>query len=522
MPPQELIDLSLSTDDEAPLRLPPVHRKDVEPKETLDDGFLLLDDDLDSTVNIDESWQAGASKRRKLSSSPKAQRGLEGDQVFLAGIPIRPENEPQWGTAMVIQRGSSVEGSGHIVGTLSLDNDSSHFPGSKSRPELMARINSDSDESLPEDIIHSSIGPTKRGPQLSERTATLLASLNKPAKQNNVREEARIVRGKNPATKNKRLATSGGEEMEPEDVEKPKKTSKKMRLTDAEKATKAEERESLRIAKKQKREKEKENEQERKRLLKEERHREKQKDAALAEVNKSRLDKKLTGPQMIVDLPASIDGHIVDTQIREFLKKLQIDVTSYQSPIPNMIKWRRKVKSRYNEEKGYWEPVEPMEIENELHVLCLMSAREFVALASAQDDHQNGLDVEAHVLQLKGQFEGCKPIYLIEGLNTWMRKNKNTLNRAYQAAMLSQLDSHENSAPGGSQKSTSRRKQPAHEYADADMIEDALLRLQVMNGCLVHHTAIAVETAEWVANFTQHISTIPFRYFFYTSCILLY
>lgn len=509
MPPQELIDL-VSTDDEAPLRPSPGHRRDAELKKTPDDGFLFLEDDLDSTINLDESWQAGASKKRKLSPAPKGRkRGLEGDQLPLARDSIRPRNEPHRGTTTTMQMGNLVGKSDQIARASSSDDDSS-FHGFRSRPDSMVRISADSDESFPEDIIHGSMPSTKRGPQLSERTAALLASLDKPAKRKKVREEAYVMKEKTSAARNTRLIGSGDEEIEAECVEKPRKPNR-AKLTDAEKAAKAEERESLRIANKERKAKEKEGEQERKRLLKEEKLKEKQKDAALAEVNKSRLDKKVTGPQMIVDLPASIDGHTLDTQIRELLKNLQIEVTSYQSPVPNLIKWRRKVKSRYNEEKGYWEPVEPMEIDDEQHVLCVMPAREFVALASAD---QEGSDVEAHVLELKGKFKGCKPIYLVEGLNAWMRKNKTTLNRAYQAAMLNQMDSTENSAPGGSQKSTSRRKKPAHEYADADTIEDALLRLQVINGCLVHHTAIAVETAEWVANFTQHISTIPFRYFF--------
>ena len=57
----------------------------------------------------------------------------------------------------------------------------------------------------------------------------------------------------------------------------------------------------------------------------------------------------------------------------------------------------------------------------------------------------------------------------------------------------------------------SRRRKAAEVYVDEDLIEDALLRLQIMNNCLVHHTATTFESAEWVANFTQHISQIPYR-----------
>ncbi|KAM0802972.1 ERCC4 domain-containing protein, partial [Usnea florida] len=249
--------------------------------------------------------------------------------------------------------------------------------------------------------------------------------------------------------------------------------------------------------------KEKEEEKEKKRLEKEEKAKEKRIAADLAEVNKSKLDKKDSTPEMIVDLPASIDGQSVDTQIRQFLRNLGVDATLYQSHVPNVIRWRRKMKAKWNPELNHWEPLEHMRIENEKHVMCIMSAKEFVALAMVQLD---GQDVETHVAKVKSAYEDCIPIYMIEGLQVWMRKNRTAENRAYQAKVLNQAQSDQ--APSGSQ---AKRKKAPVEIVDEDVIEDALLRLQVMNGCLVHHTTTSIETAEWVANFTQHISTIPYR-----------
>lgn len=161
------------------------------------------------------------------------------------------------------------------------------------------------------------------------------------------------------------------------------------------------------------------------------------------------------------------------------------------------------MKAKWNSELDHWEPLQHMQIENEKHVMCIMSAKEFVALAMVQNEDQ---DVETHVARLKSAYDNCIPIYLIEGLQIWMRKNRAAENRAYQAKVLGQAQADE--APAGSQP---KRKKAPVEIVDEDMIEDALLRLQVMNECLVHHTMTSVETAEWVATFTQHISTIPYR-----------
>lgn len=515
MASSELIDLSLSTDDEAPLGPLPAHGGKIPSKSPADTGFQSLKNTLDATVSLDQNWTIHASKRRKISPPPKDENTrLEEDPVALGTWKSRTKT---------IQEENSTKEPSPII-SLSQDSDSAPLQGFRSAVEPTTLITDDSDDSFPEDVIHGRIPQSKQRPLLSERTVALLESLDKPTKPKKVKSVGQKSKEKTASGRKPDSLCSGSEETDLEGTPKPKvaKSSTTTKLTNAEKAARAEERENTRNANKARKAKEKEEEQkrkrlskeeaqERKRLLKEEKAREKQKDAALAEVNKSKLDKKVTGPEMIVDLPASIDGQGVDTQIREFLKTLQIEAATYQSPLPNIIKWRRKVKSRYSEEKGHWEPVQPMEIEDEKHVMCLMSAQEFVALASADSHLQDVRSVEAHVAKFKSEFNNCKPIYLIEGWNLWMRKNKATLNRTYQAAVLNQTDSLENSAPEASQNLTSKRKKAAQEYVDTDMIEDAMLRLQVMNGCLVHHTGIKVETAEWVANFTQHISTIPSR-----------
>lgn len=523
MPPSELIDLSLSTDDEEPLRPSSGHGGKIASKSPVDTGIRFLEDDLDAAVSLDESWTAHASKRRKISPSPDVEEG---------GLEVGSAVLGSWKSKTVRRESSSKERSPIIF--TSHDGNSAPLRGFRSGVEPISLNTDDSDDSFPEDVVRGRIPQAKQRPLLSERTTALLESFDKSTKRKKVKGVGQRSREKAAESRKADPLCSEGEETDLEESPKPKVSkSSTAKLTNEEKAARAEERDNLRNAdkarkatekeqeqkrkrllKEQDQEKKrlfKEEEQERKRLLKEEKAREKEKEVALAEVNKSKSDKKVTGPEMIVDLPASINGHRVDTQIRAFLKNLQIEATSYQSPLPNTIKWRRKVKSRYSEEKGHWEPIQPMEIEDDKHAMCLMSAQEFVALASVNSHQQDVRSVEAHVNKFKSEFSGCKLIYLIEGWNVWMRKNKTTLNRAYQAAVLNQMDSLEGSAPGGSQNSTSRRKKPPQEYVDTDMIEDALLRLQVINGCLVHHTAIPIETAEWVVNFTQHISTIPSR-----------
>lgn len=518
----EVINL-LSSDDErvpGPSKVIQVCNGQIAAKR---DEFLYLSDDFDSSVHIDDSWTQSSTKRRKLSPASDANRLpalsstslVSADQQAAKATFKKPTDcgwltidptDPIVFSSSPHPRKASPRTVGQALGQVALHGE-------------------ESDDSLPEDLLAA---PPRNGKafELSERTAKLFASLSEPPSQ----PKPKIGRkrsGDEPIKKRKTSSQkkggedsseheqdSGGQTKSAKPLKKSKRTEEEKaaesREKEKEKAAKVREKENAKALSKEQKAKAKEEDQERKRVLKAEQAKEKRIAADLAEVNKSKLDKKDSTPEMIVDLPASIDGQSVDTQAREFLKNLSVDVTTYQSAIPNVIRWRRKVKATWNTKLDRWEPLQHMKIENENHVMVLISAKDFVSLATVQDDNE---DVESHVVRLKSSYEDCIPIYLIEGLAIWLRKNKTAENRAYQAKVMSQCQRDD--ASSGSQQA--RHKKPEVEIVDEDVIEDALLRLQIMNGCLVHHTAASVETAEWVANFTQHISTIPYRYVVFSS-----
>lgn len=376
---------------------------------------------------------------------------------------------------------------------------------------------------LPEDALSSFLEQSQKSTtkgQLSDRTAALLASLES--------RDASSAKGTGSkpggrARHEKRIDESASNELLSDElVEKPPNRSKSRRqpkLSAAEKEARAREREAA----KAQREREKEAERERKRREKEERAREKQLAADIAEVNKLKIDKRHSTPEMIIDLATTFADTSVGNQVTEFMRHLGVERTFFTSSIRNIVKWRRKVKATFNEEAGYWEPC-PLHIRLEDHVLCLLSAQEFVDMVIAspaaveQDDAET---LEMHVLRVKSAYRNCKVIYLIEGLEAWMRKNRNSRNRAYQAEVLRQLndtnsigDSSSNASSSNSQARARKKKARKPEETppvDDDTVEDALLQLQVTYECLIHHTNAAAESAEWIKNFTEHISTIPYR-----------
>ena len=512
----EVIDLSLSTDDERPFAQRKVVGSDTARGASLEEST----DGYHDLANINSEATGAPSKKRRLEYT------LASNEVGFATVDdfdeIRFLGLPEIAASQVAKSHRRVKpadrwDSNFLV--LSPEDDSIISDINVRRNESQGLSSDESEDSFPEDIICTTTHQPMKVTKLSQRTSALLARLDNPKKQSKSLSEKSNNRIEKEPCQRDYSQDFDSEELDSQKVQKsgekdpPKRI--KYKRTDEEKVAKAE-REALRAANRVQKAKEKEETMEMKRIMKEEKARQKRLDAALAEVNKSKLDKKVTGPEMIVDLPASINGQQVDIQIRDFLKNLNIDVTLYQSPVPHMIKWRRKVKSRFNEKKGHWEIVQPMVIEDEKYILCLMDAKEFVALASGAPQHDVS-NVDAHVAKVKKQFEGCKPIYLIEGLNVWMRKNKTMLNRAYRTAVLGEMNERQDPTSEISQSSSSRRKKDVHKHVDEDVVEDALLQLQVTHGCLVHHTTTTVESAKWVAVFTQQISMIPSRCFVSSS-----
>ena len=473
--------------------------------------FTSVKGGSDRIIHVDGGWATASAKRRRLSPPsktskesteppPPSQRRIEYNPTTF-GTDRLPEDA--W--ANLDEDDPIVfTSSAHPSNTVSLS-------VAESRKEDHLK-GDESDDSLPKDILQPAPRRSNKA-NISAKTAAFIASLNvansRPKATNrrnklgekiSTEERIWLQGGSNGASLSEDGITST-----PADHVKPKRR----KLTEEERMARATEKEKVKEAKALQRElsreekaKEREEDKERKRLLREKKAKDKQDAAAVADVNRSKIDKKDSTPEMIVDLPASFDGSGLYEKTREFMKNLNVDTTLYQSSMANVVKWRRKTKARWNADAEHWEPLERMAILDEKHILCFMSAKEFASLAMATHDDE---DVQTHVTKLKSAYIDCIPIYLIEGLQALLNKSKTTVNRAYRAQVLALAQDQTERQPSG------QRKRPLPELVDEDKVDDALLHMQVIDECLVHHTSDAGESAEWIANFTQQISTIPYR-----------
>lgn len=506
MAAQGLIDLSLSTDDEKPpqsrARAPKAGAKTVKASQ----DFMFLSD---GTEGIDDasSLKEKPPKRRKLSEPSIAEALDAAPSTHRRPVPAK---RPPL-TTKVYGRQHRTTISDEITSTSSANTNHMLSPPSK---KLMGENSfEDSDESLPEDAL--SAAPPDLVPSISGRTAALLAQLKLPilskrstsSRFTSAAPTPSKPRFISPQGRQRRIVDDASSE---EEAQPRAKVARKQNVTEEEKLARSCQREETKAERVAQKARDKEEGKEMRRNQRDEKAREKQRTADLSEVNKAKKDKKETSKEMIVDLPTSIEGERIGDQIREFLKILEIETHAHQSTVPNVIRWRRKVDSYFDGGKGY-RIATPKEIRDEKHALCLMTAKEFIRLATAASLDVDSETLAEHARRIKTKFAGCTPIYLIEGFNAWVRKNKNLRDKEYRTAVLDQVQRDEATAASANHRA-SRGKQKPEMYVEEDLIEDALLQLQVMNNCLIHHTATPHESAEWVANFTQHISLIPYRY----------
>ena len=296
---------------------------------------------------------------------------------------------------------------------------------------------------------------------------------------------------------------------------------------------------AARAAAKVAKEKEKEAEKERKRLLVEQKAKEKQQAADIAAVNKAKTDKKVSVAEMVVEMSSNLQGRSVGNQVAEYMRQLTVEFAFFDEEIDlindgpeaegNLVKWKRKVQASYNVDAGHWEPLAAPRIDVEDHILVHMTATAFAALVtrgcetssdgSAPSEDRMFPNIDKHIAGILRKQSHCKPIYLIEGLEAFVRKNKNAKNRTYTAVVRSQIpadDQLSSALPASSQVRRKKKSNPSsradYSFIDTDLAETLLLHLQLSHSVLVQHTTSPSDTAFWIRNFTEHISTIPYRH----------
>lgn len=287
---------------------------------------------------------------------------------------------------------------------------------------------------------------------------------------------------------------------------------------------------------------EKQAEQERKRLEKERKAADKQLAADMAEANKAKTNKKIAAREMYIELPSAMKGKSVGNQVEESMKEAGAAVTFYHEEIDltndsptnlgHIIKWKRKVESRYDENKEEWLPISKPVVEKEKHILVYLTAEEFCTIAAvgpsgntiennkSPEEHTMKENLNAYMKLLRSRHPHHKIVFLIQGLTAYLKKSATAKNREYIAAVRSQnLDPTNTDTAQSSSSSTrapKKRKSQAPidlSFITTDLSEALQLHLQLHHPPLsIVHTTSPATTAHQISTLTTHLATRPYRF----------
>lgn len=492
-------------------------------------------------------------KRRRLSPRPtttstRFQKSLaDAEAVFdLSSEPDHDRNPVAKSAADAILQSASLSTYDEVE--LPSFSSSAPLPKTSATKNVEAELVVDlsSDDGVPyHDPVVSSSQPVPNGKQinLSERTTSLLATLKSSGKHLSVTKSASMRQ----AGPHFRSTTKKSQVRTPEDDDnivdssqpapKPSKSVKPAKIGENTRQKNTEDR----VADKLQKQKEKDAAKEQKRLDKERQAAEKQLTTARAEVNKKKTDKKKTSEEMIVKLPYSVKGKSMGNQIEELMKQVEVEVRYYQADVGmsgdnpvavsngTIIKWYRKVNSRYNHELEEYETA-TSKTEQEKHILVYLTAEEFCALAAmgptsevpGQDrqahpsEEEMKTNLDTYVALIRSQSQGMTLVFLIQGLTAYLKKSANTKNREYAAAVRAlnpDTDAPTSSAPTRpSKKRKSTTPQVDLSFLTTEHIDDLTLHLQLSHQPLhIHHTTSVATSAQQIVAFTQHLSTRPYR-----------
>jgi crossover junction endonuclease EME1 len=279
----------------------------------------------------------------------------------------------------------------------------------------------------------------------------------------------------------------------------------------------------------------KESEKRRKREEKAEREKEKQNARDMADANKSKTNKKETSKEMILRLPASVEGTSMGNQVEEYMRQHEVEFSYSREEVDlsagdgksypgKLIEWARKVQASYDEDEGHWVPLAESRVEPTDHVAVLLNAQEFASIAVGMGGRDPDpmpdlglmkINLDRHVSRLRRHHKDRKLIYVLQGLHAWVKRTENAKNREYAAAVRAQVDAE--NATGAPTASQGRRKKQAKDSqhlqaVTADAVEDLQLYLQVNHQPLaIHHTTSPADTASQILSYTQCLSSRPYR-----------
>ncbi|KAG0341931.1 hypothetical protein BG004_005856 [Podila humilis] len=197
-------------------------------------------------------------------------------------------------------------------------------------------------------------------------------------------------------------------------------------------------------------------------------------------------------------------------------------------PLRHMVFWRRSSRRRYNEEQDMFFLAKENQIDLEPFCLLYLTAKEFALqielgrlrsnLETVKRDMtaRRDRDIQRKArLSQESLYEDSRKqrvIYLINGIEPYLRSLKNNGNRSYMQLVQAQLDPERRFPSNSAGTSKRNRVNEEEELAvSRTRIEQELLWLQLEQECFIIHSYDDEDAAQAIVSLTEQIGLAPYK-----------
>ncbi|GAC71326.1 hypothetical protein PANT_2d00056 [Moesziomyces antarcticus T-34] len=245
------------------------------------------------------------------------------------------------------------------------------------------------------------------------------------------------------------------------------------------------------------------------------------------EANRLRTSKSDTMRELIVDLDRTLfakDMPLATCEQSIVARLVEEGATVHMCDsvvAPPLIRFRRKVKAEWSDERRHWVPLDEEQVRREPVTMVYVDAAEVVRLVGEGETALEAwyADLERRLLAVNagevGSRGGEQQVFLIcQGLVKYYSRLRANENRAYTARIRQQLAEGSNAevaAESTGTRAAGRKGAGSGDVPVQAVVERALLQLKMMRRCYVIHAASLVDGVEWVHQLTGDVSLRPYK-----------
>ncbi|PWZ02163.1 hypothetical protein BCV70DRAFT_186070 [Testicularia cyperi] len=163
--------------------------------------------------------------------------------------------------------------------------------------------------------------------------------------------------------------------------------------------------------------------------------------------------------------------------------------------MPPLLRFRRRLKAKWNEQRRHWVPLDHEQIVPEPTVIAYVDAKDIVQLVA-----DNQLDTQDQ----HGERRQIQIFLIVQGLVKFYNRIRANENRAYTARIRNQLANEQALVDGTASASLS-------DGGDAEAMERALLILKFRHRSFVIHVDSTVDGVEWLHQLLGDLSMRPYK-----------